>query len=330
MHRLFTLVLFYLLRCNVDLSDLHPTVRFQQLLRMEVPQETMDLIVNNGWTAARLNVISTPAQAEKLYNDAQIFPQEETRANVDNQYGIKIDGQLPVPGAQTALFLRAFEGPTINVIKIDHDQSKAKQERDFYEENADAARAYSLVPVKLLKLSGHYKSKNSPEKVLTYGLLMPFYTHTFDEYPIPYDAAYAFPKLLEAVEFMHSKGWMHGDIKPSNIFVDFKGNAWLGDYGSSVKFSDVESFSGGTPHYQCRVDHIKFPKLVDYTGLIISFLAKLGVKLPIPSLSELLEIVNTFPEAPFEQLLMREDVEEDVQLMIKAEEELEIHSNTEN
>ena len=246
----------------------------------------MDVIIRNGWLASRLVVISTPYQARELINDADKIPQTETRADVANRCGIKIDGPLPMSGAQSALFLRAFDGRTIKVLKIAHDQKKAPKECDFYEENSEEASAHALVPVKLLKLKGDYKSKHSAKKELTYGLLMPFYAHTLEECPIPYDADYAFPELLAAVEFMHSKEWMHGDIKPSNIFVDFKGKAWLGDYGSSVKFSDSDSFSGGTELYQCGVDRRKFPKLFDYTGLIISFLAKRGVKLPIPSLSQ--------------------------------------------
>lgn len=43
------------------------------------------------------------------------------------------------------------------------------------------------------------------------------------------DAAYG-------LKYMHEKGYMHLDIKPQNIFLDSKGRAYIGDFGSSEKY----------------------------------------------------------------------------------------------
>jgi serine/threonine protein kinase len=37
------------------------------------------------------------------------------------------------------------------------------------------------------------------------------------------------------VTFLHNRGFVHMDIKASNIFVDHSGAWWLGDFGSCVR-----------------------------------------------------------------------------------------------
>jgi serine/threonine protein kinase len=43
--------------------------------------------------------------------------------------------------------------------------------------------------------------------------------------------------LLTALEFVHSKGIVHGDVKISNILIQ-KGKFYLADFGSSVKMGE--------------------------------------------------------------------------------------------
>ena len=59
-------------------------------------------------------------------------------------------------------------------------------------------------------------------------------------------------RLAPTLRFLHTGGWLHGDVKPCNNFLDYSGDAWLGDYGSSMPLGLVESrYTGGTPAYQC-------------------------------------------------------------------------------
>jgi len=52
-------------------------------------------------------------------------------------------------------------------------------------------------------------------------------------------AAYATRRVLTALEFCHGRNVIHGDVKPSNVFRDKRGNLLLGDFG----------VAGMTPEY---------------------------------------------------------------------------------
>jgi len=46
-------------------------------------------------------------------------------------------------------------------------------------------------------------------------------------------------RIFEAIEFIHSKGYIHMDIKAQNIFVDTDGKWYLGDFGSMILANKV-------------------------------------------------------------------------------------------
>ena len=74
------------------------------------------------------------------------------------------------------------------------------------------------------------------------------------------------------------RGWLHGDVKLSNIFLDYSGDAWLGDpFGSSVRLIEIRcSFTGGTPTFQCGDVLVKRePLRFDLIGLAMSVLVLL-------------------------------------------------------
>ena len=57
-------------------------------------------------------------------------------------------------------------------------------------------------------------------------------------------------RIQKALEYMHSKGFVHMDVKADNIFIDANGLWFLGDFGSAVKIgqnvtSTTEWFTAG-------------------------------------------------------------------------------------
>lgn len=44
--------------------------------------------------------------------------------------------------------------------------------------------------------------------------------------------------IAKGLQHIHSKGWVHGDIKPENIFIDENGKAIIGDFGGSSREGD--------------------------------------------------------------------------------------------
>lgn len=64
------------------------------------------------------------------------------------------------------------------------------------------------------------------------------------------EAHRVFTQVCQALDYAHSRGVIHRDVKPANIMLDRQGNAFLADFGLAL-ISDVgtrgEIF--GTPHY---------------------------------------------------------------------------------
>jgi serine/threonine protein kinase len=56
--------------------------------------------------------------------------------------------------------------------------------------------------------------------------------------------------ILSALEFIHSKGFLHRDVKPENIVLDTFGYAYLTDFGvARLWTSDNQKDTSGTPGY---------------------------------------------------------------------------------
>jgi serine/threonine protein kinase len=185
-----------------------------------------------------------------------------------------------------ATFLYIFRGTVPMILKIPVEASKVDGECRFYENVYRSSSHFvvdvPLVPVQILNLCGSAQSsKYSPVKVIEKGILMPRYSSSLCDIPVPISAEVAVVvglRIVEAIKCMHACEYLHGDIKPGNIFIDSLGQAWLGDYGSSVAFTEVKRFSGGTARYQCaEVLATSSPQLFDFMGLALTLLEKCGL-----------------------------------------------------
>jgi hypothetical protein len=70
-------------------------------------------------------------------------------------------------------------------------------------------------------------------------LIMPRYVSTVAKSPkfSPHALVIGARRIVSALEFMHSKGVVHLDVKGDNVFVNQAGEWFLGDFGSSRYFS---------------------------------------------------------------------------------------------
>ena len=290
---------------TLTISD--PKDNLRTLLRsgnpdFEVKESVLSRIVTSPYLCIQAISVTLPEEAYTLYANAENSPQSTTRAFA-MEYGVMIDGQLLFPGRQRALFVRAFEnGNVAMVLKIPHEASHVPKECLLYEHVGEDAKRHdiALVPVRNLPLqerSSHCPGTSSPERSLRAGILMPNYSYTLHDIPKPISILIAtelFNRLSRAIDFLHDRKWLHGDVKSANIFCKDDGHAYLGDYGSSVRYDDLRHFTGGTPRYQCAdVNFIEDPRRFDRMGLLLSLLEKLGkIELTdqIPVTSEKLEV----------------------------------------
>ncbi|XP_010613037.2 sperm motility kinase 2B-like, partial [Fukomys damarensis] len=65
------------------------------------------------------------------------------------------------------------------------------------------------------------------------------------------DALTIFQDILEAVNYCHRQGIVHGDLKPGNVLLNTNGRAKLCDFGLAFRFVPGQELSvpGGTPAY---------------------------------------------------------------------------------
>jgi len=219
-----------------------------------------------------------------------MVPRTETRARVLRDLNVVIDGDMAVPGASLALFFHAFEDYVPSVLKVPAGGSEAAARECALWLNVkdDVRHGVFLTPVRLVPLSGdathavHIRPGESETTKLAAGILMPAYAGTLARVPSPADARYAariIGRVEPALRFLHSRGWLHGDVKPSNIFLDYGGDHWLGDYGSSVRLTNIgRDFTGGTPTFQCGdIAAAREPLRFDLVGLATSVLVMLGL-----------------------------------------------------
>jgi serine/threonine protein kinase len=76
-------------------------------------------------------------------------------------------------------------------------------------------------------------------------LKMDYYCGSLEKFPqFPFNILENnFKKIKKALNYIHSKDIVHMDVKPDNIFIDFNGNWFLGDFGASKKIGENINFT---------------------------------------------------------------------------------------
>ena len=119
--------------------------------------------------------------------------------------------------------------------------------------------------------------------------------------------------LLDAVEFAHQRGVLHGDLKPANVLLDRKNEPRVTDFGLA-KILDRETqltkthATLGTPHYMAP-EHAERPQEVDHRADIYSlgvvFYEMLTGELPLgrfPAPSQRVQVDVRFDEVVLKAL----------------------------
>jgi serine/threonine protein kinase len=72
-------------------------------------------------------------------------------------------------------------------------------------------------------------------------------------------AVYVMRMILKGLENLHEAGFLHSDIKPSNVMVDRFGHVKIIDYGRAVKPREKVSLLLGSPLYMAPEIHLREP-----------------------------------------------------------------------
>lgn len=115
-------------------------------------------------------------------------------------------------------------------------------------------------------------------------------------------ALYIMRQILRALEALHELGFLHCDVKPSNIMIDRLGYVKLIDYGRAIRVGERPMFLLGTPMYMAPEIHRREQFLIQsdlYSVGIVGLEMLAGrplIDTPRPTEAELLEAKKSLPE----------------------------------
>jgi hypothetical protein len=201
--------------------------RFERLLaeaRVRPKPDVMArLLVTRG---TEMLLAKTPDEAMSLYTWAKNLPLSPTKGNFLEETGFTLDGPL---SSHMDNFLTAF-GPdgAAYVLKVVPGEADPE---------VVAALALADSPAEVHLVRSRFCSARREDGGTFCGLLMPYFTRSLASAEVLLRRDVLLSRALDlvaAISSLHSKGFVHMDVKEANVFVDAAGHWWLGDFGSCV------------------------------------------------------------------------------------------------
>ena len=255
--------------------------------------------------AAELLVATSMDSALRLRSLALASPATTTVARLRASGLFFADGPYAAASSSRSLFLHAFRLPdgAPRLLKIPLDVGPegeaaggaAQHEAAVWSALAGAAAEappHLAGPVELVRFEqgGGVELRHGARARPAAGVLLPVYCCTLEEVPHelferPHLLAQLGTQLVAALAHMHAAGYVHADVKGSNVFLDAAGAAFLGDFGATVREGDpLREYSPS--HMPEEATHgaleLAATPALDSWLLLVTLLSKAPVRLALP------------------------------------------------
>ena len=217
-------------------------------------------------------IANSVGDSVELYRRVKCIPSSTTRLRLETSLSLHINGEF-IPGSPNLLSASDADGNKfiIKILRVISDGLPYDDQRSEIAREALApteldlqSPTVALVTAEVLTITDDVSNQSFK------ALKMPLYHFTLLQNPKcwPTELLREGQRLKEAIEFMHSRGVIHMDIKASNIFIDLNGRWLLGDFGSSKRIG--EKITSTNLHAFSRIPFINVGRIVDL--LFIYFL----------------------------------------------------------
>jgi Protein kinase domain len=204
--------------------------------------------IRASYASEMLASIHDVESAMDLYERVNGMPSTFTKAIVEHQTGTHINGPLMLDTPKLLVGSRSPRGRPIVVklLILDFDEARPQSVRDADLQSEakccvdlELERLHcrvALVPCEVFKLSATPDMVGQTRRCGEFtALLMPRYFGSLVRSPFSFPESVATDgrRLIDALRYMHTRSYVHMDVKGDNVFIDSEGAWFLGDFGSA-------------------------------------------------------------------------------------------------
>ena len=177
--------------------------------------------------------------ALSTYENLKVEAGTETKSCIGAEIGMKVNGSVfeDFPFILSA-HDAAGDPKLVKILRVpDGANGLSIRQQDIrYESESTKFVHNSIVPMqsKTINIDVELAAKVNCRVGVNNILIMPWYTSTLNKHPsncLDWIALQG-RRILNALQYLHSEGYAHMDVKAMNIFVDHANNCFLGDFGS--------------------------------------------------------------------------------------------------